>query len=158
MKNVKETVRKAMLNNGTKDDMYKAIVEDLGCSRHAANVLLHSFIWECSEAYMVHAAFSESHFQADKNLLARYDLREKKVTLPLVIGNIYDVMCFESKTVIGKGVVTQVYSDDAYLVRFKDCVEEKSHLENTQWLVSKDNLISPNSNNAFGIPAYEVLR
>ncbi|AKU44058.1 hypothetical protein CPT_Michonne109 [Citrobacter phage Michonne] len=158
MKNVKEIVRKAMLNNGTKDDMYKAIVEDLGCSRHAAKVLLHSFIWECSEAYMVHAAFSESHFQADKNLLARYDLRENKVTLPLVIGNIYDVMCFESKTVIGSGVVTEVYSDDAYLIRFKDCVKEKSHLENTQWLVSKDNLISPNSNNAFGIPAYEVLR
>ncbi|ALA06922.1 hypothetical protein FDI02_gp034 [Citrobacter phage Mordin] len=158
MKNVKEVVRKALLNNGTKDDMYKDIVAEFGCSRHAAKVLLHSFIWECSEAYMVHAAFSESHFQADKNLLARYDLRENKVTLPLVIGNIYDVMCFESKTVIGSGVVTEVYSDDAYLIRFKDCVKEKSHLENTQWLVSKDNLISPNSNNAFGIPAYEVLR
>nr|HAU5726684.1 hypothetical protein [Citrobacter freundii] len=158
MKSVKEVVRKALLNNGTKDDMYKDIVAEFGCSRHAAKVLLHSFIWECSEAYMVHAAFSESNLQADRDLLVPYDLRENKVTLPLVIGNIYDVMCFESKTVIGKGVVTQVYSDNAYLVRFKDCVEEKSHLENTQWLVSADNLISPNSNNAFGIPAYEVLR
>lgn len=52
MKNVKEVVRKALLNNGTKDDMYKDIVAEFGCSRHAAKVLLHSFIWECSEAYM----------------------------------------------------------------------------------------------------------
>lgn len=52
MKNVKEVVRKALLNNGTKDDMYKDIVAEFDCSRNAAKVLLHSFIWECSEAYM----------------------------------------------------------------------------------------------------------
>ncbi|EJM9729062.1 hypothetical protein NPC53_001526 [Shigella flexneri] len=76
MKSVKEVVRKALLNNGTKDDMYKDIVAEFGCSRHAAKVLLHSFIWECSEAYMVHAAFSESNLQADKDLLKPHDLRE----------------------------------------------------------------------------------
>lgn len=78
MKSVKEVVRKALLNNGTKDDMYKDIVAEFGCSRHAAKVLLHSFIWECSEAYMVHAAFSESNLQADKDLLAPHDLREQE--------------------------------------------------------------------------------
>lgn len=78
MKNVKEIVRKALLNNGTKDDMYKDIVAEFGCSRHAAKVLLHSFIWECSEAYMVHAAFSESNLQADRDLLKPYDLREEE--------------------------------------------------------------------------------
>lgn len=158
MKNVKETVRKAMLNNATKDDMYKAIVEELGCSRHAAKVLLHCFIWECSEAYMVHAAFSESHLQADKDLLKPHDLREPEVKLPVVVGNIYNIMSFESKSVIGKGVVTELYSDGAYLVRFFDCVEEKVHLNNTYWLVSKENIILPNANNAFSLPAYEVLR
>lgn len=76
--NFKETVRKAMLNNTTKNDMYEAIVADLGCSRHAAKVLLHCFIWECSEAYMVHAAFSESHLQADRDLLEPHDLRESE--------------------------------------------------------------------------------
>lgn len=158
MKSVKEVVRKALLNNGTKDDMYKDIVAEFGCSRHAAKVLLHSFIWECSEAYMAHAAFSESNLQADRDLLKPHDLREPEVKLPVVIGNIYNIMSFESKAVIGKCVVTELYSDGAYLVRFFDCVEEKVHLNNTSWLVGKDDIILPNANKAFSLPAYEVLR
>ncbi len=35
---------KAMLDNSTKDKMYKEICDKLNCSRHAAKALVHCFI------------------------------------------------------------------------------------------------------------------
>ena len=37
---IKEVVQKAMLDNSTKDEMYKEICDKLNCSRHAAKALV----------------------------------------------------------------------------------------------------------------------
>lgn len=76
-----------MLDNSTKDEMYTEICDKLNCSRHAAKVLVHCFIWECSEAYMKHVAFESSHLLGDAKIGVALKEPEMK-TVPKV-GNVY---------------------------------------------------------------------
>ena len=139
MKNVKETVRKAMLNNATKDDMYKAIVEELGCSRHAAKVLLHCFIWECSEAYMVHAAFSESHLQADKDLLAPHDLREDNEQF---IGRIYAIKYLPTDETVATIKLVREFEDIGFEGDIMSADMKSIFSSYGRWLVGYDGFIT----------------
>lgn len=142
MKNVKETVRKAMLNNGTKDDMYKAIVEDLGCSRHAAKVLLHSFIWECSEAYMVHAAFSESHLQANKDLLAPYDLREQEHESAIKTNTVYMIRDTHTDLVVATIKIEREVPDCGFEGDINSADLDTVFSRGGRWLVGYDGYIT----------------
>lgn len=76
---IKEVVQKAMLGNSTKDEMYNDICDKLNCSRHAAKVLVHCFIWECSEGYMEHMLKKEMRVQeATKTIVwLLYNLAEE---------------------------------------------------------------------------------
>lgn len=141
MKNVKEIVRKALLNNGTKDDMYKDIVAEFGCSRHAAKVLLHSFIWECSEAYMVHAAFSESNLQADRDLLKPYDLREEE---DCKLNRVYIIKHAPTGETVGSIKLVREIDDLGYEGDIMSA--DSNSIFNTygRWLVGYDGFITAN--------------
>lgn len=141
MQNFKETVRKAMLNNTTKNDMYEAIVADLGCSRHAAKVLLHCFIWECSEAYMVHAAFSESHLQADKDLLKPHDLREDNNQF---IGRVYVIKHITTDDTVGTIKLVREIEDVGFEGDIMSADMKSIFGSYGRWLVGYDGFITAN--------------
>lgn len=156
MKNVKEIVRKSMLDNSTKDEMYKDICDKLNCSRHAAKVLLHSFIWECSEAYMIHAAFDSSNLIGDIKVGKEFKEPEMKPTVK--VGNLYQIKDFQTQQVIAKGEVEQVYSDGTYIIKIFEYAKPYAHLCGYHLIVSKDDLILDAGDEKFAVPRYEVLR
>lgn len=84
---IKETVRKAMLTNSTKDEMYTEICDKLNCSRHTAKFLVHCFILECSEAYMRLRAFESSNLLGDVEVGEK--LKEPEVKTIPKVGNVY---------------------------------------------------------------------
>lgn len=141
MQNFKETVRKAMLNNGTKDEMYRDIVAELGCSRHAAKVLVHCFIWECSEAYMAHAAFSESNLQADKDLLKPFDLREEE---DCKLNRVYIIKYAPTGETVGSIKLVREIEDLGYEGDIMSA--DSASIFNTygRWLVGYDGFITAN--------------
>lgn len=155
MKNVKEVVRKTMLDNPAKDEMYKDICDKLNCSRHAAKVLLHSFIWECSEAYMIHAAFDSSNLMGDIKVGKEFKEPEMKPTVE--VGNLYQIKDFQTQQVIAKGEVEQVYSDGTYFISIYQYAKSYAHLRGCRLIVSKEDLIYENSDR-FAVPRYEVVR
>lgn len=83
--NFKETVRKAMLECNTKNEMYEFICDELKCSRDVAKVLVSCFIWECSEAYMQFAIteglsmFLTQRFNSDESINSKSDILENTV-------------------------------------------------------------------------------
>lgn len=146
MKNIKETVRKAMLNNGTKNEMYEEIVAELGCSRHAAKVLLHCFIWECSEAYMAHAAFSESHLQADRDLLKPFDLRvpEEEEEEDCKLNRVYIIKHAPTGETVGSIKLVREFDDLGYEGDIMSA--DSNSIFNTygRWMVGYDGFITAN--------------
>lgn len=151
MKSVKEAVRKALLNNGTKDDMYKDIVAEFGCSRHAAKVLLHSFIWECPEAYMVHAAFYSPNLIGD--IKVGTEFKE-----PVLGGDIYQIKDFQTQQVIARGLVERVYDDGKYTISIFEYAKGYSHLCGIRLLVTKEDLVMSSEDKELSIPHYEIVR
>lgn len=139
MKSVKEVVRKALLNNGTKDDMYKDIVAEFGCSRHAAMTLLHSFIWECSEAYMVHVALENSHLLGDVEL-------SKNEEIPVKLNTLYFVESVADGSVVGTIHIER--ECDGKYVGYGEA-SQHSEFANAHWIVEKDGNIQINGKNVF---------
>lgn len=152
---IKVVVQKAMLNNSTKDKMYKEICDKLNCSRHAAKVLVSCFIWECSEAYMQHVAFDSSHLLGDVE--AGEKLKEPEMKTVPKVGNVYPLKDFKTGEVIAKGVVESVYHDGKYLFKIFECDSIYLHLFGLTFLVTEEDLIK-NNGNKFAVPAYQVLR
>ncbi|QQG31164.1 hypothetical protein SP3_81 [Salmonella phage SP3_SHan-2021] len=153
---IKETVQKAMLTNSTKDEMYKEICDKLNCSRHAAKVLVHCFIWECSEAYMQYVAFESSHLLGDVEVGEKLKEPEMK-TVPKV-GNVYSLKDFKTGKIVAKGVVEFVYHDGKYLLKIFEYDSRYTHLCGLTFLVTEEDLIKNNNNNKFAVPDYQVLR
>ena len=143
---IKETVRKAMLDNST---------NKLNCSRHAAKVLVHCFIWECSEAYMQYVAFESSHLLGDVE--AGEKLKEPEVKTVPKVGNVYHLKDFKTGKIVAKGVVESVYHDGKYLLKVFEYDSHYTHLCGITFLVTEEDLIRNNSNK-FAVPAYQVLR
>ncbi|EIV2685611.1 TPA: hypothetical protein IFC62_005135 [Escherichia coli] len=152
---IKEVVQRAMLDNSTKDEMYKEICDKLNCSRHAAKVLVHCFIWECSEAYMKHVAFESSHLLGDAKIGVALKEPEMK-TVPKV-GNVYKLKNFITGEIVAEGEVQQVYHDGKYLFKIFEYDSRYRHLCGITFLVSEDDIIKNNSNK-FAVPEYQVLR
>lgn len=152
---IKEVVQKAMLDNSTKDEMYKEICDKLNCSRHAAKVLVHCFIWECSEAYMQYVAFESSHSLGDVE--AGEKLKEPEVKTVHKVGNVYHLKDFKTGEIVAKGVVEFVYDDGKYIFKVVECDSIYLHLFGLTFLVTEEDLIK-NNGNKFTVPAYQVLR
>lgn len=152
---LKEIVRKAMLDNSTKDEMYKEICDKLNCSRHAAKVLVSSFIWECSEAYMNYAAFESSNLIGDKQ--AGEELKEPKEKPPVKLGDIYTLRDFQTGVNVARGTVEHVFKDGTYSIQIFKYIPQYTHLCGLTFLVTADDLIR-NGSNKFEIPSYEVVR
>jgi hypothetical protein len=152
---VKVVVQKAMLNNSTKDKMYKEICDKLNCSRHAAKALVHCFILECSEAYMKHIAFESSNLLGDVEVGEKLKEPEMK-TVPKV-GNVYHLKDFKAGKVVAKGVVEHVYDDGEYLLKVFEYDSHYTHLCGLTFFVTKEDLIK-NKDNKFAVPDYQVLR
>lgn len=148
---LKEIVRKAMLDNSTKDEMYKEICDKLNCSRHAAKVLLHSFIWECPEAYMVHAAFYSPNLIGDINVGTEF--KE-----PVLGGDIYQIKDFQTQQVIARGLVERVYDDGKYTISIFEYAKGYSHLCGIRFLVTKEDLVMSSGDKELSIPHYEIVR
>ena len=148
---LKEIVRKAMLDNSTKDEMYKEICDKLNCSRHAAKVLVSSFIWECSEAYMNYAAFESSHLIGD--IKVGTELKE-----PVLGGDIYQIKDFQTQQVIARGLVERVYDDGKYTISIFEYDKGYSHLCGIRFLVTKEDLFTLSEDKELFIPHYEIVR
>ncbi|UPW39721.1 hypothetical protein ESCO50_00132 [Escherichia phage vB_EcoM_ESCO50] len=134
---IKEVVQKAMLDNSTKDEMYNDICDKLNCSRHAAKVLVHCFIWECSEA-------------GEK-------LEEPEVKTVPKVGNVYRLKDFKTGKIVAKGVVESVYHDGKYLLKIFEYDSRYTHLCGLTFLVTEEDLIK-NNDNKFAVPDFQVLR
>lgn len=152
---IKEVVQKAMLDNSTKDEMYKEICDELNCSRHAAKVLVHCFIWECSEAYMRFRAFESSNLLGDVE--ASEKLKEPEVKTVPKVGNTYPLKDFKTGKIVAKGVVEHVYDDGEYLLKVFEYDSHYTHLCGLTFFVTKEDLIK-NKDNKFAVPDYQVLR
>ncbi|UPW39766.1 hypothetical protein ESCO56_00057 [Escherichia phage vB_EcoM_ESCO56] len=134
---IKEVVQKAMLDNSTKDEMYNDICDKLNCSRHAAKVLVHCFIWECSEA--------------------GENLKEPEVKTVPKVGNVYRLKDFKTGKIVAKGVVESVYHDGKYLLKIFEYDSRYTHLCGLTFLVTEEDLIK-NNDNKFAVPDFQVLR
>lgn len=152
---IKVVVQKAMLNNSTKDKMYKEICDKLSCSRHAAKALVHCFILECSEAYMKHIAFESSNLLGDVEVGEK--LKEPDMKTVPKVGNTYHLKDFKTGKIVAKGVVEFVYHDGKYLIKIFEYDSHYTHLCGLTLLVSEEDLIK-NNDNKFAVPDYQVLR
>lgn len=148
---LKEIVRKAMLDNSTKDEMYKEICDKLNCSRHAAKVLVASFIWECSEAYMNYVAFESSNLIGD--IKVGTEFKE-----PVLGGDIYQIKDFQTQQVIARGLVERVYDDGKYTISIFEYAKGYSHLCGIRFLVTKEDLVMSSEDKELSIPHYEIVR
>lgn len=153
---LKEIVRKAMLDNSTKDEMYKEICDKLDCSRHAAKVLISSFIWECSEAYMNYAAFESSNLIGD--IKVGTEFKEPEMKPSVKVGNLYQIKDFQTGQIVAKGEVEYAYSDGTYLIRIFEYAKSYVHLCGIRLLVTKEDLVMPSGYKKFAIPHYEIVR
>lgn len=153
---LKEIVRKAMLDNSTKDEMYKEICDKLNCSRHAAKVLVASFIWECSEAYMNYAAFESSNLIGDIKVGTQFKEPEMKPSVK--VGNLYQIKDFQTGQIVAKGEVESVYSDGTYIIKIFEYAKSYAHLCGLRIPVTKEDLVVSSGDKAFAIPHYEVVR
>lgn len=153
---LKEIVRKAMLDNSTKDEMYKEICDKLNCSRHAAKVLVSSFILECSEAYMNYAAFESSNLIGDIKVGAEFKEPEMKPSVK--VGNLYQIKDFQTGQIVAKGEVEAVYNDGTYFIKIFEYAKSYAHLCGISFLVTKEDLVMTLGDKAYAIPHYEIVR
>ncbi|QHR68021.1 hypothetical protein mistaenkt_133 [Escherichia phage mistaenkt] len=153
---LKEIVRKAMLDNSTKDEMYKEICDKLNCSRHAAKVLVSSFIWECSEAYMNYVAFESSNLIGDIKIGTEFKEPEMKPSVK--VGNLYQIKDFQTGQIVAKGEVESLYSDGTYLIKIFEYAKSYAHLCGIRFLVTKEDLVMSSGDKAYSIPHYEIVR
>lgn len=153
---LKEIVRKAMLDNSTKDEMYKEICDNLNCSRHAAKVLVSSFIWECSEAYMNYAAFESSNLIGDIKVGAEF--KEPEMKHSVKVGNLYQIKDFQTGQIVAKGEVEAVYNDGTYFIKIFEYAKSYAHLCGISFLVTKEDLVMTFGDKAYAVPYYEVVR
>lgn len=142
---IHEVVQKAMLDNSTKDEMYNDICDKLNCSRHAAKVLVHCFIWECSERYMEHMLKKEMGVQ--EPIVKKH---------PLLTGWQYDIREVETGLLVGNGTVVTIFSDGSYTILLKNPTKEFARLDMNLFKVAEDDFIySPE--NAYK-PIFRVCR
>lgn len=153
---LKEIVRKAMLDNSTKDEMYKEICDKLNCSRHAAKVLVSSFTWECSEAYMNYVAFESSHLIGD--IKVGTEFKEPEMKPSVKVGNLYQIKDFQTGQIVAKGEVESLYSDGTYLIKIFEYAKSYTHLCGIRFLVTKEDLVMSSGDKAYSIPHYEIVR
>lgn len=140
MKNVKDIVRKALLNNGTKDDMYKDIVAEFGCSRHAAKVLLHSFIWECSEAYM------QSVITEGLDMSLSECFKEETKVSSIKLNTLYIVETVDTGEPVGTIHIESVC--DGKFLGYGEA-NAYSAFSTAHWIVENDGHIQVNGKNTF---------
>lgn len=137
---IKEVVQKAMLDNSTKDEMYKEICDKLNCSRHAAKVLVHCFIWECSEAYMQYV-IAEG---LDMSLPERF--KEETKASSIKLNTIYIVETVDTGEPVGTIHIESVC--DGKFLGYGEA-NAYSAFSTAHWIVENDGYIQVSGKNTF---------
>lgn len=137
---IKEVVQKAMLNNSTKHEMYIEICDKLNCSRHAAKVLVHCFIWECSEAYM-QSVITEG---LDMSLPERF--KEEAKASSIKLNTLYIVETVDTGEPVGSIHIESVY--EGKLLGYGEA-NAHSAFSTAHWIVENDGYIQVNGKNTF---------